>query len=76
MAEMARKAASKRASKRDVSPNITNFITINGTNYSLGDLRKADFSALQDPKASVLSIKNWAVQLNNILRGFAIEETP
>ena len=50
-----------------------NFLTINGMTLSLGDLRKADFAALEDPKASVKSIQAWAIQLNTILRGFAEE---
>lgn len=67
---MAGKTDNKKTQKRD-APQEMNFLTINGMTLSLGDLRKADFSQLQDPKASVKSIQAWAIQLNNILRGFA-----
>lgn len=53
------------------APRIVNVININGSNYSLGDLRHADFSSLEDPKASVKSIQAWAISLNNILRDSA-----
>ena len=69
---MAGKKDNKKELKRD-APQTMNFLNINGMILSLGDLRKADFSELQDPKASVNSLKNWAIQLNNILRGFAQE---
>lgn len=72
MAAMSGKSENKNGSKRD-APRVLNFLTINGMTLSLGDLRKADFSALEDPKASVKSIQSWAIQLNNILRGFAEE---
>ena len=52
-------------------PRIVNVININGTPYSIGDLRKADFSSVEDPKASVKSLQAWAINLNNILRGFS-----
>jgi hypothetical protein len=48
-----------------------NFLNINGMTLSLGDLRKSDFSAVEDPKCSVKSLQTWAIQLNNILRGFS-----
>lgn len=67
---MARAAKSKSA-KRDTPPKVMNFFQINGTTFSLGDLRKSDFSQIDDPKCSVKSIQTWAIQLNNILRGFA-----
>lgn len=51
------------------TPQTVNVLNINGNLYSFGDLRKADFSSLEDPKASVKSIQAWAIQLNNILRG-------
>lgn len=67
---MSTKETEKKNSKRD-APAIVNFLSINGMTLSLGDLRKADFSAIEDPKASVKSIQAWAIQLNNILRGFS-----
>ena len=68
---MARKStAEEKCGKRD-TPKLMNFLTINGMTLSLGDLRKADFASLEDPKASVNSLKAWAIQLNNILRGFS-----
>lgn len=70
---MATKTADKKSAKRD-APQIMNFLTVNGSVYALGDLRKADFSTLEDPKASVKSIQAWAIQLNNILRGFSQEQ--
>lgn len=67
---MAGKTESKKSQRRD-APQEMNFLTINGMTLSLGDLRKSDFSQLHDPKASVKSIQAWAIQLNNIIRGFA-----
>lgn len=67
---MAGKTVSRKSQRRD-APREMNFLTINGMTLSLGDLRKVDFAQLQDPKASVKSIQAWAIQLNNILRGFA-----
>lgn len=67
---MATKATTRKSASRD-APKITNFLNINGNLFSLGDLRKADFSSVEDPKASVKSIQAWAIQLNNILRGFS-----
>lgn len=69
MATRATKSASAKGTKRD-TPKVMNFFQINGTTFSLGDLRKTDFSQIQDPSASVKSIQAWAIQLNNILRGF------
>lgn len=63
-----KRTAVKKSEKRD-APNIINFFNVNGITYALGDLRKADFSMLDDPKASVNSLREWAIQLNNILRG-------
>ena len=67
---MATKATSSKKAKKD-TPKVMNFFQINGTTFSLGDLRKADFSLVENPKASVKSIQAWAIQLNNILRGFS-----
>ena len=67
---MAGNTDKKKSQKRDV-PQVMNFLNINGMTLSLGDLRKADFSELKNPQASVKSIQAWAVQLNNVLRGFA-----
>ena len=67
---MAGKSEKKNAQKRD-APHIMNFLNINGMHMSLGDLRKADFSELEDPKASVKSLQAWAIQLSNIVRGFS-----
>ena len=67
---MATKAAGKKSGKRD-TPRVVNFLTVNGSVYTLGDLRKVDFSALENPKASVKSIQAWAIQLSDILRGFS-----
>ena len=53
------------------APKIMDFLTIGGNTYSLGNLRKSDFSSLEDPKASVISIQQWAIQLNNILKGIS-----
>ena len=63
----------KRAQKRD-APKVMNFLSINGLNLSLGDLRKSDFSSIENPKASVKSLLAWAISLNNILRGFSQAE--
>ena len=69
---MAGNTERKKSQKRD-APRVMNFLNINGMTLSLGDLRKADFSELENPKASVKSIQAWAIQLSNILRGFAEE---
>lgn len=66
------KTVKKRTQKRE-APKVMNFFTIKDTTYALGDLRKSDFATLEDPKASVKSIQAWAIQLNNILRGFSEE---
>ena len=67
-----RRNLDKKGTKRDV-PNIMNFFNINGMTYSLGEVRKSEFAAIEDPKASVKSIQAWAIQVSNILRGFASE---
>lgn len=69
-----KRSLSKKSSHRD-TPQIMNFFQVNGMTYSLGDIRKADFSALGNPKASVKSIQDWAIQLSNILRGFELDES-
>ena len=69
---MSTKASSSKSAKRD-TPKVMNFFKVNGTVFSLGDLRKADFSEIEDPKASIKSLQAWAIALNNILRGFAQE---
>lgn len=63
------KTASVTGAKRD-TPQVMNFFKINGSTFSLGDLRKSDFASLENPLASVKSIQAWAIQLSNILRGF------
>ena len=73
MATKSTKSAGVKSAKRD-APKVMNFFNINGSLYSLGDLRKADFSSLEDPKASVKSLQAWAIQVSNILRGFSQEE--
>lgn len=67
---MAIKTTKRKVASRE-NPKVMNFLNINGMTLSLGDLRKADFSSVEDPKASVKSIQAWAIQLNNILRGFS-----
>ena len=67
---MAGNTERKKPQKRS-APQVMNFLNINGMTLSLGDLRKADFSGLEDPKASVKSIQEWAIQVSNILRGFS-----
>ena len=64
-------AKSGKSLRAGGTPQTVNVLNINGNLFSLGDLRKADFSAVEDPKASVKSIQAWAIQLNNILRGFS-----
>lgn len=68
---MANKTTKKKVASRE-NPRVMNFLNINGMTLSLGDLRKADFSALEDPKCSVKSLQAWAIELNNILRGFSL----
>ena len=67
---MASKTTKRKVASRE-NPKVMNFLNINGMTLSLGDLRKADFSLLQDPKCSVKSLQTWAIQVSNILRGFA-----
>lgn len=69
-----RRNIEKKGTKRD-APNIMNFFNINGMLYSLGDVRKSEFANIEDPKASVKSIQAWAIQINNILRGFPQESS-
>ena len=71
--DMATKSTGNKVGKRD-TPKIMNFLTVNGSVYTLGDLRKADFSSIEDPKASVKSLQAWAIQINNILRGFSLPQ--
>ena len=56
------------------TPQTVNVLNINGNLFSFGDLRKADFSSLEDPAASVKSLVAWAKQLNGILRGIPSQE--
>lgn len=65
---MATRSTSRKSASRD-APKITNFLNINGKLFSLGDLRQADFSSLEDPVASVNSLLAWAKSLNQILKG-------
>ena len=67
---MARKPVNRSSSKRDAIPNV-NFLTINGMTVSLGDIRKADFSAIPNPKASVKSCQDTLISILNVLRGFS-----
>jgi hypothetical protein len=67
---MCKKPTKKKAGARD-NPVPLNFITINGMTLSLGDLRKEDFSSIQNPKASVKSIQDTLIALLNVLRGFS-----
>ena len=70
----AAKAKNRKGGRRDTPTLIANFLNINGSSYVLGDLHKSDFSEIDDPKASVKSLQEWAISINNILRGFAQEE--
>ena len=67
---MCKKATKKRTVVRD-NPAPLNFITINGMTLSLGDLRKADFSSIPNPKASVNSLTETMTAILDILRGFS-----
>ena len=60
-----------KALRSGSTPLAVNVLNINGNLYSLGDLRKADFSGLEDPAASVKSLVAWAKQLNGILKGIS-----
>lgn len=66
-----RKTTTKRTSgRRDAIPNV-NFLTVNGVTLSLGDIRKADFSQISNPKASVKSIQETLISILDVLRGFS-----
>lgn len=67
---MCRKTSNKRTAKRD-SAHIANFLNINGMTISLGDLRKADFSQIANPKASVKSCQETLIAILDVLRGFS-----
>ena len=67
---MCKRTSSKKASAR-TGPLPTNFININGLLLSLGDLRKADFSQIKNPKASVISCQKTLIEILDVLRGFA-----
>ena len=43
------------------------------TTLELGDLFSADFSSLEEPKCSVKSLQEWAIQVTRILKGVSPE---
>ena len=55
------------------TPQTVNVLNINGNLFSLGDIRHAEFSSLEDPVASVNSLLAWAKALNRILKGISPE---
>lgn len=55
--------------------NTVNHIRIGNVTYNLGDLRKADFDGIPDPKASVKSCQTTLIAILNILRGHEDEES-
>lgn len=72
MSEVAKKGATRRDGKSD-DKYVCKLITGN-LELLIKDpnaFRTADFAELEDPKASVKSIQAWAINLNNILRGFS-----
>ena len=68
-------AKSGKSLRAGGTPQTVNVLNINGNLFSLGDLRKADFSSVEDPAASVKSLVAWAKQLNRILKGISAEES-
>ena len=66
---MARKKVKSAALRAGGTAQKVDVLNINGSLYSLGDLRKADFSSLEDPSATVKSLVAWAKELNRILKG-------
>lgn len=65
------RTSGRKSANRD-TPKLMNFFNVNGSVFSLGDLRKTEFASIEDPKASVKSIQAWAIQVSNILRGFSM----
>ena len=72
---MARRKVKSAALRSVGTAQKVDVLNINGSLYSLGDLRKADFSAVEDPAASVKSLVAWAKQLNQILKGISAEDS-
>lgn len=68
---MCKRSSKSKSVARDGTVQPVNFITINGMTLSLGDLRKADFSSIPNPKASVNSLKETVTAILDILRGFS-----
>ena len=68
---MCKRSSKSKSAVRDGTVQPVNFITINGMTLSLGDLRKADFSSIPNPKASVNSLKETVTAILDILRGFS-----
>lgn len=48
--------------------NIT-YIIIGGRKLAVGDVRSQDFAAIEDPKASVVSLQSTLVQILHKLQG-------
>lgn len=67
-------AKSGKSLRAGGTPQTVNVLNINGNLFSLGDLRKADFSSLEEPKCSVKSLQAWAIQLTRILKGVSPEQ--
>ena len=55
--------------KRDSTPQRVVKISVGSQQWSLGDLFKADFANIHDPKASVKSIQETLILVLNVLRG-------
>ena len=67
---MCKKTTKRKKSARD-AVHIANYLEINGLRLALGDLRKADFSAISNPKASVKSCQETLIAILDVLRGFS-----
>ena len=61
--------ATRAKSGRRDAPVVVNKIVVGGLECQLGDLRKADFANIHDPKAAVNSIQQTLIAILNILRG-------
>lgn len=61
----------KSSSKRDAAPKVVNTLVIDGVTYSLGNLRKTDFSSLSHADTSIKSNTAVINQIVDLLKGVA-----
>ena len=57
--------------KRNATPQRVVKITVGSQTWDLGDIFKADFANISDPKCSVKSVQETLVAVLNVLRGYS-----